>query len=302
MKVFSRKYLILVGMVFITSCQQDSNMETVPLTESPMAEMTALSEDTTVTQIKMYILDNGIITGLEPELFNFTADEVAETDFVVTSNLIVHPDGILLWESGMIPDDDFPVDGSPAIDGVSTSYKTMRGQLAEIGYTKEDIDYLVLSHLHADHNGNANEYSGSHWIVQRADRDMMFAGVEQQIMVAENFKELENSETTILENEDYDVFGDGSVMIISAPGHTPGHQVLLVNLPNTGPVLLAGDLYHYPEEITTGRFPTFEFDPAISAVSREKVAKLIEETNAQMWIGHDKPTHEALNFSPAYYD
>jgi glyoxylase-like metal-dependent hydrolase (beta-lactamase superfamily II) len=113
---------------------------------------------------------------------------------------------------------------------------------------------------------------------------------------------LENADTILLDNEDYDVFGDGSVRIISAPGHTPGHQVLLVNLADYGPVLLGGDLYHYPEEITTGRTPTFEFDPPTSAQSRARVQALIEESGATLWIGHDKPTHAALKFAPEYYE
>lgn len=289
MKLRVSKLLIVAGIFFMLGCQQEEN-NTISLSESSNPE------------IKLYIFDNGSINGLDPALFNFTADEVASTDFVVTSNLIVHPDGVLLWESGMIPDDGFPSDGSPAIDDISIATKTLRSQLAEIGYTPTDIDFFAMSHLHSDHNGNANEYAGSHWIVQRADRDMMFGPEEQQLMLVEHFDALKNSETTILENKDYDIFGDGSVIIISAPGHTPGHQVLLVNLPNTGSVLLAGDLYHYPEEITTGRFPTFEFDPSISAPSREKVRKIVEENDAQMWIGHDKPTHARLNYSPAYYD
>lgn len=290
MKIFPRMLMLLSLTLLINGCQQDNNNETLALSQNSIPE------------IKLYIFDNGSIDGLDPALFNFRADEVASTDFVVTSNLIVHPNGILLWESGMIPDDEFPADGSPAIDDVSIATKTLRGQLAEIGYTPADVDYFAMSHLHSDHNGNANEYAGSQWIVQRADRDMMFGADEQQLMVVENFSALENSETTVLENEDYDVFGDGSVLIISAPGHTPGHQVLLVKLANTGAILLAGDLYHYPEEITTGRFPTFEFDPIISAPSREKVARIVEANNAKMWIGHDKPTHERLNFSPAFYD
>lgn len=282
---------VLGCLLFLTACGQEA--QDISQTGSEIEINTGL---------RLYIFDNGEISGLDPQLFNFTADELAETDFIVTSNLIVHPDGILLWEAGAIPDDDFPEDGSMAVEGVVQASKTLGGQLADIAYSAEDIDYFALSHLHSDHTGNANEYADAHWIVQRADRDAMFAINPEGIIVPEHFSELQNSDTTILNDEDYDVFGDGSVMIISAPGHTPGHQVLLVNLPNTGPILLAGDLYHYPEEITTGRFPTFEYNTEDSAASRKKVALIVEDNNATMWIGHDKATHEGLNFSPAYYD
>lgn len=252
--------------------------------------------------VRLYIFDNGQINGLAPELFNFTREEVAETDFVVTSELIVHPQGILLWEAGAVPDHELPADGSALNEGPAVVSKSLSGQLAEIGYSMEDIDYFAMSHLHSDHNGNANDYAGARWIVQKADRDMMFSGEEVRIMVPAQFAALEDADTIILDNEDYDVFGDGSVRIISAPGHTPGHQVLLVNLAEYGPVLLAGDLYHYPEEVPTGRFPTFEHDPATSALSREKIQTLLNATGAKMWIGHDKPTHQKLNFSPAFYE
>ena len=252
-------------------------------------------------EIKLYIFDNGLIVGLEPELFNFTLSEVAETDFVLTSYLIVHPQGALLWESGGIPDHDFPADGSSAIEGVVSATKTLRSQMSEIGYEANDIDYYAMSHLHSDHNANSNEFSGSHWIVQKNDREVMFSGVARDIMVPENFADLKDAQTILLDDEDYDVFGDGTVQIISAPGHTEGHQVLLLKLPESGNIMLAGDLFHYPEEITTGRFPTFEYDPELSAISREKVMSIVEDNDAELWIGHDKVTHQGLNFSPAFY-
>jgi N-acyl homoserine lactone hydrolase len=256
--------------------------------------------------IRMYLFDNGQITGLPASEFNFKQEEVKSTDFVVVSELIVHPTkGILLWESGSVPDAKMPANGSPYKEGVIpviTVPKSLASQLVAIGYSYRDITYFAMSHLHSDHSGNANSLAHAKWIVQKADRDMMFSGKEQRVMDATLFSELKNADTILLNNEDYDVFGDGSVRIISAPGHTPGHQVLLVNLPKTGPVLLGGDLYHLPEEIATGRTPTFEFDPATSAVSRAKIQALVKKTGAKLWIGHDKATHATLNFSPKFYE
>lgn len=253
-------------------------------------------------KVRLYIFDNGEINGLPPETFNFTREEVRETDFVVTSELIVHPDGILLWEAGAVPDAELPADGSRFTEGPTVVTRSLSGQLAEIGYSMDDIDFFAMSHLHSDHNGNANDYAKAKWIVQKADRDMMFAGEQVRIMEPAYFAALKDAETILLDNEDYDVFGDGSVRIISAPGHTPGHQVLLVELEDYGPVLLAGDLYHYPEEVATGRTPTFEYDAATSAISRAKIQRLLQETGAKMWIGHDKLTHQSLNFSPRFYE
>ncbi len=252
--------------------------------------------------LRLYIFDNGAVNGLDPAEFNFKREEVAETDFVVTSYLIVHPEGVMLWEAGAVPDSALPADGSPYVGGPVVATKTLASELESVGYSYDDINIFAMSHLHSDHNGNANSLAGARWIVQKADRDMMFSGEEVRIMEPANFAALETAETTLLDNEDYDVFGDGSVRIISAPGHTPGHQTLLVNLSEYGPVLLAGDLYHYPEEIATGRTPTFEFDPPTSAVSRAKIQALLEETGAEMWIGHDKATHAKLKYAPEYYE
>lgn len=111
-----------------------------------------------------------------------------------------------------------------------------------------------------------------------------------------------NAKTRILEDEDLDVFGDGTVVVKSTPGHTPGHQVLFVRLAKRGPVLLAGDLYHYPEERTTGRIPTFEFDAEQSRASRRKVEAFLEETGAEIWIEHDIATHAKLPRAPAFVE
>jgi N-acyl homoserine lactone hydrolase len=262
----------------------------------------ALSTSAQEPGLRLYVFDNGRIEGLAPELFNFTAEEVQETDFIVTSYLIQHPDGNLLWEAGAVPDADLPADGSAYREGPTVVTRSLSSQLAGIGLGIEDIDFIAMSHLHSDHNGNANSFAGAHWIVQEAERNAMFSGEPFRVMDPSLFSALEQADTTILHNEEYDVFGDGSVRILPTPGHTPGHQVLLVNLPGTGPILLAGDLYHYPEEIETGRTPTFEYDPPTTGISRERIQTLLDETGAQLWIGHDLPTHARLRFAPAYYE
>jgi glyoxylase-like metal-dependent hydrolase (beta-lactamase superfamily II) len=89
---------------------------------------------------------------------------------------------------------------------------------------------------------------------------------------------------------------------MATPGHTPGHQVVSVKLANAGTVVLGGDLYHYPEERTTGRIPTFEFDAEQSRASRARVESYLKETGATLWIEHDVATHAALPKAPEYVD
>jgi glyoxylase-like metal-dependent hydrolase (beta-lactamase superfamily II) len=106
----------------------------------------------------------------------------------------------------------------------------------------------------------------------------------------------------LITSDEYDVFGDETVIIKRAPGHTPGHQVLYVKLWKAGPIVLSGDLYHYPEERTLDRVPTFEFNAAHTRASRGAIASFLNQTGAQLWIEHDFRANAQLKKSPDYYD
>ena len=106
----------------------------------------------------------------------------------------------------------------------------------------------------------------------------------------------------IIEDDEHDVFGDGSVIIKLAPGHTPGHQVLYLRLPRTGSVLLSGDLYHFPEARALNRVTIFDFDQAQTAVSREAIEAFLTKTGAQLWIQHDDIGNSRLKKAPDYYE
>lgn len=252
--------------------------------------------------LRIYIFENGFIRGLDTRLFGLARNEVKEPDFVNTSYLIVHPSGTLQFDSGGIPDSAFAPGGGVVTEGIQSATRPLLPQLAAAGFTPADITYFALSHYHADHTANANAFAASTWITRRAERDVMFGGSSTGIMEPAHYSALRNARTRLLDNEDLDVFGDGTVRVIAAPGHTPGHQVLFVRLPRRGPVVLAGDLYHYPEEREKGVFPTFEFDVAQSRASRARVDALLNETGAELWIEHDMATHAALPKAPAYVE
>jgi glyoxylase-like metal-dependent hydrolase (beta-lactamase superfamily II) len=262
----------------------------------------AQSSNTPPATPRIYIFDNGAIRGLDPALFNFTRDELAEVDFVNISYLIVHPRGALMFDAGAVPDSEFPADGSAVTEGIMSATQPLKPQLAAAGFTPSDVTHFALSHYHSDHTANANDFASATWIVQKAERDFMFAESPQGIIAPDTFDKLRDAEAVILDNEDYDVFGDGSVTVMATPGHTPGHQVVAVELANYGTVVLGGDLYHYPEERTTGRIPTFEFDAEQSRASRVKVEEYLKATGATLWIEHDIATHAALPKAPAYMD
>jgi N-acyl homoserine lactone hydrolase len=266
------------------------------------ATLGAQNRPAAVTSPRLYVFDNGDITGLDPQVFGFRREELKEVDFVNVSYLVVHPRGTVMFDTGGIGDDHFPANGGPAKEGIMTATKKLVPQLAAAGYKPSDITYLVMSHYHADHTGNANLFAGATWIVQKAERDVMFSEKPVPIMQPATFSALRNAKTRILDNADLDVFGDGTVVVKSTPGHTPGHQVMLVKLAKFGPVILSGDLYHYPEEIATGKTPNFEFDAAMSTKSRAAVLAFAKQTGAKLWIEHDKPTHANLPKAPQFID
>jgi N-acyl homoserine lactone hydrolase len=251
---------------------------------------------------RIYVFDNGAIKGLDPKLFNFAREELKEVDFVNVSYLIVHPRGTLMFDAGAVADSHFK-DGQPVTEGIMSATKPLLPQLAAAGYKPSDVTFFALSHYHADHTANANEFAAATWIVQKAERDFMFGPKPQGTIVQEaSYAKLKDAKTKILDNEDFDVFGDGTVVVMTAPGHTPGHQVVAVKLAKRGTVVLAGDLYHYPEERTTGRVPTFEFNVEQSRAARARVEKFLTDNAAQLWIEHDIATHAGLPRAPQYVE
>jgi N-acyl homoserine lactone hydrolase len=253
-------------------------------------------------KLRLYVFDCGVIKGLDPALFNFKREEVKSTDFAVPCYLIVDPRGTLMWDVGVIPDSAFKDDGQPVTQGVSTATRTLKSQLAEIGYAPGDITYLAHSHYHGDHIANSNEFADSTWLVRPVERDAMFAEKPPQLVDHKDYDQLRNSQTELITKDEYDVFGDGKVMIKSAPGHTPGHQVLILHLKKTGNVMLAGDLYHYPEERGSGRVPTFEYNKEQSLASRAMIEDYCKKTKTQLWIEHDYLGNAKLKKSPNFYE
>jgi N-acyl homoserine lactone hydrolase len=253
--------------------------------------------------LRLYVFDCGKLRIGDPSVYGFTKDDLATTDMSVPCFLVAHPKGTLMWESGVLPDSVFTSAGSVTWDRATVA-KPLKAQLAEAGYAPADITYLALSHCHWDHTANANDFAGARWLVRQQERDAMFAQPPAfaRCITPDTYSALRNSKTVILTRDDYDVFGDGTVIIKSAPGHTPGHQVLFLKLRKTGPVVLSGDLYHYPEERTQHHVPTTEFNREQTAATRVAIEAFLKKTGAQLWIQHDFTANANLKKAPAYYD
>lgn len=258
--------------------------------------------------LRLYVLDCGKINVANGDSMGFKPGELATSNMVTPCFLIVHPKGSMIWDTGEIPDSAFASGKTPQTQGAFVVDRPLLPQLAAIGYTPADITYLALSHYHGDHVANANAFAGSTWIVQQGDHDPIFAARPAnaprlgEVPAPEFFTNLAKSKTMVLKGEDHDVFGDGTVVIKFTPGHTPGHQSLFLKLKKTGPVLLSGDLYHYPEEITYKKVPPFDTDKDQTLKSRAMIEAFVKKNKAQLWIQHDYTSGIKRKIAPAYYD
>ncbi|MBV9507782.1 MAG: N-acyl homoserine lactonase family protein [Acidobacteriia bacterium] len=252
--------------------------------------------------LRLYVFDCGSLAIPDTAPYQLKKEELATSKMSVACFLVAHPKGLMMWDTGAAPDTAFKPGGGPATLRYATSTKSLTSQLAEVGYTPSDITYLALSHFHWDHVGNANLFADATWLVPQSERDIMFKEPLSPRTEPANFSALKNSKTIIIDKEKYDVFGDRSVIILSAPGHSPGHQVLYLKLAKTGPVVLSGDLYHYPEERQRGLVPTSEFNRDQSVKSRAAIEAFLKETGAQLWIQHDFTANAKLKKAPQFYE
>ena len=263
----------------------------------------------TPASVRLYVFDGGTLES-DPGRYQLTKEDVGVTQLSIAAYLIVHPKGLLMWDAAAVPDSEWTPTGSPVKqrlvlgDGQErfvTITRPLVAQLQAAGHKPSDVTHLALSHYHWDHTANAALFGNATWLVRKAELDAMFVEKPTGASRPATYAALKNSRTTILTADEHDVFGDGTVIVRAAPGHTPGHQVLYVRLVETGPVVLSGDLYHYPQERTMSRFPTFEFNLEQTRASRTALDAFLTRTKARLWIQHDFTAHAALKKVPQYY-
>lgn len=218
--------------------------------------------------------------------------------------LIRHPKGWFLWDSG-IPDAvaEKP-EGVSGAGGLLTLKvtRTLQAQLRELDVAPEKVPFVAFSHFHGDHAGNANLFTGATLYVQFPEYEAAFGPEPQKFgFNPATYGKLRDNPVVKLSG-DHDVFGDGSVVILSTPGHTPGHQSLLVRLPATGPVVLSGDLVHFQENWDERRVPSRNFSREQTLASMEKVAAVLEKEKAKLWINHDARQSEAVPHAPRFVE
>ena len=218
--------------------------------------------------------------------------------------LIRHAKGWMLWDSGN-PDRlaDMP-NGLTNPQGTVTAFmkKRLLDSLKEIGVAPADIQYFAMSHSHGDHSGNANLFAASTIFMQQVEYDAVFGPEPQKYgFIPANFEKLRGAKFVLLKG-DHDVFGDGTVVIKSTPGHTPGHQSLFVKLPEHGYVLLSGDLVHLVYSWDNNVVPSFNFSVPQSLESIQAMKELVKGSNAEIWINHDPEQTKDIPKAPKWVE
>jgi len=245
---------------------------------------------------KLYILNCG--EGVAGDISRWTpgVDEGKSADFVDNCYLIKHTQGWFLWDTGVTDAVAAMPNGLVPSDPKATVWhrpKTLASQLEQLGVKPSDLKGMAVSHSHPDHTGNVEMFPTTMLYVQKA---------EYQWPGADNKPRFKPEHPVTLLEGDRDVFGDGSVMIFSTPGHTPGHQSLLVKLPKTGAVVLSGDAVHFKSNWENRRVPVFNFSKEQTLASMQRISDVMTKEHAQLWMNHDKVQRDTLKMSPQFYD
>jgi N-acyl homoserine lactone hydrolase len=244
---------------------------------------------------RLYVFDCGRQVAKDQSRWTPEIGVGQSVEFSNNCYLLQHEKGTLLWETGL-PDSLLArPEGVVTANGSLTMFreKGLIAQIESLGVKLEDITFVAVSHSHGDHIGNLKLFPKSKVLMQKAEHEVAVKIIPNPFAEGQNIVMLEG---------DVDVFADGSVTIVSTPGHTPGHQSLLVKLPKTGALILTGDLVHFQVSWDKKLVPPFNFNKEQSLASIARVQMLLEQNKAQLWIGHDKDNTAKVERAPKFYE
>jgi N-acyl homoserine lactone hydrolase len=257
---------------------------------------------------KLFRLDCGRSLANDESVWTPGENVGRSIEFSSTCWLIKHGSEWLLWDTGVPEAALNDPRGWSTLPKLIVYHldKTLTDQLAEIGLKPRDIARVAISHTHGDHIGNVGLFPNSTILMQQAEYSWINSdngpndNVNQLMALAR--KLLGTPKNLQLIDGDTDVFGDGSVTLVSTPGHTPGSQSLLVHLKNSGFIILSGDVVHSEENFEKNRVPSLNTNKAESIASMEKIRQMIAKYKATLFINHDKKQTDKLKLLPAFYD
>ena len=257
---------------------------------------------------KLYRLDGGHSLANDESVWTPGQNVGRSIEFSSTCWLIQRGKEWLLWDTGVPKSALNDPKGWSTLPKLIVYHldKTITDQLAAIGLKTIDITYVALSHTHGDHIGNVRLFPNSTILIQRAE----YAWISSADGPNDNVNQLKALARELLGTPkhlkpldgDTDVFGDGSVTLVSTPGHTPGSQSLLVHLKNSGFIILSGDVVHLEENFENDTVPSLNTDKAASIASMDRIKRMIATYKAKLFINHDETQSDALKLLPAFYD
>ncbi|MFZ5962698.1 N-acyl homoserine lactonase family protein [Thalassococcus sp. BH17M4-6] len=252
----------------------------------------ALTASAAAADVSLWRLDCGDVQVNYLNLFSDTNAYSGEKKSLVGScYLIQHDDQYFLWDAGL-PAGLLGAEQDPKAPIAPTLKTDIPSQLEQLDLSPADIDMIGISHYHFDHTGQAPDFPDAKLLIGAQD----FETLEMQPLpaYAQGFADpkplehwLSGAGETQQITSDTDIFGDGSVMMLAMPGHTPGETALMVQLADTGPVLLSGDVVHFAEQLDIDGVPTFNYDRSETLASIDRLKKLVENTGATLIIQHD---------------
>jgi glyoxylase-like metal-dependent hydrolase (beta-lactamase superfamily II) len=257
---------------------------------------------------KLFKLDCGHSLANDESVWTPGENVGRSIEFSSTCWLIKHGGEWLLWDTGVPESTLKDPRGWSTLPKLIVYHldKSLTDQLAEIGLKPGDITRVAISHTHGDHIGNMGLFPNATVLMQQAEYSWIHSpngpndNVNQLMALARNL--VGTPKNLQLIDGDTDVFGDGSVTLVSTPGHTPGHQSLLAHLRNSGFIILSGDVVHLEENFEKNIVPSLNTNKAESIASMERVRQLITRYKATLFINHDKKQTDALKLLPAFYD
>ena len=288
-----KKYITFLVIVFLFACKE-ANKEVANVSES--------KEVISKAEVKLYTFDGGTVVvntlGLfsQDETYKGQSKEFADAFYVIQ-----HPKGNLMWDAGLpesligLPEPYTSPDGAFTV----SRKDSVLNQLKQIGMTPDDFEYISLSHTHFDHSGHANVFKNATWLVQKDEYDFV-TGEEVQEKNPDMYNAIKDLKNIKKIDGDYDVFGDGTVVLKYMPGHTPGHQALFLDLKEHGPLLLSGDLYHFSENREFKRIPIFNYDVKQTRESMKKFEVFAQEMKAKVYLQHQKDDFNKMPKAPKY--
>lgn len=224
--------------------------------------------------------------------------ETLKLQLTYSCYVVRHGDRYLVWDTGNA------MDGSPTAPKVS-----LVDQLARIGVKPDAVDFVGISHYHGDHTGQAASFPKATLLIGQGDWDGIRAdappaGTDAKSHAARRARFAPwltgGAKVVPVTGDRYDVFGDGSVLMLDLPGHTPGHHGLLVKLAKTGNVLLTGDVTHFHENYASNGVPTWNSNRADSLASLDRFRKIAANLKATVIIQHDPRDIAKLPPFPAF--